>query len=131
MNDREAIKYMSNEVSALDTEIKKGADYLQQTHDCMKIALEALQEREERAKGCKYCNPHNNHLRYIQDCTTLYKNIGKDKNAPYIKAELLTGGCSKQIIRIESAIGNKVNRGAFDVEFCPMCGRKLEEGLNE
>lgn len=55
MTDREAIERMEAETFALDVEIKKGADYLQETHDCMAIALAALQEKQVRDKGCEYC----------------------------------------------------------------------------
>jgi hypothetical protein len=72
---------------------------------------------------CKYCDSINDSR--FQTFHELYKNIGTDTNALYIVASLQTGGISGANIRIESASENKVNRGTFSVNFCPMCGEKI------
>lgn len=78
--------------------------------------------------SCKACKAWGNPSNVIYDNHVLYFNVNtNEKNGPYMKISLLTGGAKPPRIICESASENLVNRGAIDINFCPMCGRKLGE----
>lgn len=53
MTDREAIERMK----LLE---KGGTNFSKESNDACRVALEALQEREERENGCEYCQDNFN-----------------------------------------------------------------------
>lgn len=59
MTDREAIEYLDQVLKDADEFLHAGgynAKILKEI-EAMKQSLSALQEREERSKGCEYCEP--------------------------------------------------------------------------
>ena len=65
------------------------------------IALQALQEKLERGKGCEYCNEYKS----ISSCFTEY---------------------SLEISNGEISIWNRLRcEASFLINYCPHCGRKL------
>lgn len=99
MNDREAIEWFENE-------LKDGKC----SEDCIQCnanerALEAIKEREERQKGCEYCRMERPIIGF-SDCYDTENN------------ELWICNSSDYYIEITGV-------GGIDIDFCPMCGRKL------
>lgn len=74
------------------------------------MAVAALREQEQREQGCEYCDGTEKDL-YYQDGAC----------AQMIDLVYISGN------RIECDFGCKA-WGAFEINFCPMCGRKLTEG---
>lgn len=74
------------------------------------MAITALREQEQRELGCEYCDGTETDL-YYQDGACHQMN-----DRVYIAGN-----------RVECDFGCKA-WGAFEIRFCPMCGRKLKEG---
>ena len=71
-------------------------------------AIQALQEKAERDKGCEYCN--NGTAEYACDSDGMMRiDKGNEHCLPYIAVNNDTYGTSD----------------LFDINYCPMCGRKL------
>lgn len=94
---------------------------------CMKKAIynalsEALQEREERSKGCEFCN-NGNGLEHDGDCDLV-------KITPLPAINLTTGEIDKNGEPPYWALYITVCEGDIEeyihITHCPMCGRKLK-----
>lgn len=56
MNDREAIKHLTNDwFKSLGGQLCVDGDKVDGFLEAVGIGISALQEREERARGCEYC----------------------------------------------------------------------------
>lgn len=71
-------------------------------------AIQALQEKAEREKGCEYCNDYAVDGACDSD-GTMRVDKGNEHCLPYIAVNNETYGTSD----------------LFDINYCPMCGRKL------
>lgn len=71
-------------------------------------AIQALQEKAEREKGCEYCNSGTVEGACDSD-GTMRVDKGDTHCLPYIAVNNETYGTSD----------------LFDINYCPMCGRKL------
>ena len=85
-------------------------NYLNGRRTAMCMARDYLKELFARELGCEYCDGTEKEL-YYQDGACHQMN-----DAVYISEN-----------RIECDFGCKA-WGAFEIHFCPMCGRKLKEG---
>lgn len=77
--------------------------------ETMDMAISALREQEERSKGCEYC----------ADCKSIYE----------IKSPL-HDSYNTDVYISENALLVDIGCHSFGtaaIEFCPMCGRRLEE----
>ena len=82
------------------------------------VAIAALREQEERSKGCKACEMTTRGLTYKQiEYGTLRGDFINDSSGMYI---IRYGGGPHSIVCDDD--GTEI-----DIEFCPMCGRRLEE----
>ena len=99
MTDREAIEWL---VEYLDDYYDELYTTDELTPDVANVCLSALQEREERSKGCAFCTEDREGYTQKFGAYSIHKN------------ELCTGHCKPR----------KIN-------FCPMCGRKLKEVEHE
>jgi DUF1009 family protein len=79
--------------------------------------------------GCKYCQTDYPNSSF-QTTHKLYEIIGKGKMPDYITVTLQSYGNEPANIRVQSASGDKVNRGTFEINFCPMCGASLKVAEN-
>lgn len=117
MTDREAIeilsdcRYCHNRETTEDGEIEcLGNNKCFFAHSA---AVHALQEREERSKGCEYCADHKYN---VEDCVMLSHDESDFDRGMYIyDGELISNSGEFQCVRIN---------------FCPMCGRKLKGADN-
>ena len=86
--------------------------------DALEMAIFALREQEERSKGCKACEMTTRGLTYKQiEYGTLRGDFINDSGGMYI---IRYGGGQHTIVCDDD--GTEI-----DIEFCPMCGRRLEE----
>jgi len=67
-------------------------------HDTVPLLFQALREKQEREKGCDYCKTM--------------------KNLPFEEHDVYIDGNGKLDVDDDED---------FQLNFCPMCGRKLEE----
>ena len=82
------------------------------------VAIAALREQEERSKGCKACEMTTRGLTYKQiEYGTLRGDFINDSSGMYI---IRYGGGQHSIVCDDD--GTEI-----DIEFCPVCGRRLEE----
>lgn len=74
-------------------------------------AISALQEREERSKGCEYCRDSKN---IYQVKSELHDSMNEDV---YVSGDALVVdiGCHSY--------------GTAGIRFCPMCGRPLKTAM--
>ena len=72
-------------------------------YEAMEVYNASLQEREERSKGCEYCND-------ISPC----------------QEGVLPDG-TEQILCSKDGLFGQAYIYARKINFCPMCGRKLKE----
>ena len=116
MTDLEAIEYAENELEntsyTLETNNKlRGGLFkiLSTKFEFLVTAKSALQEREERSKGCEYCADHKYN---VEDCVMLSHDESDFDHGMYIyDGELISNSGEFQCVRIN---------------FCPMCGRPLK-----
>lgn len=86
--------------------------------DAINTAISALREQEERSKGCKACEMTTRGLTYKQiEYGTLRGDFINDSGGMYI---IRYGGGQHSIVCDDDGTEN-------DIEFCPACGRRLEE----
>lgn len=100
MTDREALKLLKYPVYKWSMDWDEREDGLSYT-EAIERAISALQEREERSKGCEFCNTYD------------------------------FGRCGIDEHRIFMAGGNSRVDADDQFKFCPMCGRKLKGVDNE
>ena len=110
MTREEAIKHLSLYV---------GNDcYTDRMQTACKMAISALREQGERSQGCSACEMTTRGLTYKQiEYGTLRGDFINDSSGMYI-------------IRYEGGQHSIVcddDGTEIDIEFCPMCGRRLEE----
>ena len=86
--------------------------------DALDMAISALREQEKRSRGCKACEMTTRGLTYKQiEYGTLRGDFINDSSGMYI---IRYGGGAHSIVCDDD--GTEI-----DIEFCPMCGRRLEE----
>lgn len=86
--------------------------------EALGMAIAALREQEERSKGCKACEMTTRGLTYKQiEYGTLRGDFINDSGGMYI---IRYGGGQHSIVCDND--GTEI-----DIEFCPMCGRRLED----
>ena len=95
MTDREAIKGLQNIVEYWTLNPHE--------QDCAKTAISALQEREERARGCEFCRTF--------DFSSAKCEVTTDGTHLCMAATVTTYPKEEQF------------------HFCPMCGRKLKTAM--
>lgn len=84
----------------------------------LNMAISALREQEERSKGCSACEMTTRGLTYKQiEYGTLRGDLINDSSGMYI---IRYGGGQHSIVCDDDG-------AEIDIEFCPMCGRRLEE----
>ena len=77
-------------------------------------AIQALQEKAERDKGCEYCNDYA--VEGACDSDAMMRiDKGNEHCMPYIAVNNDTYGTSD----------------IFDINYCPMCGRNLNNPTDE
>lgn len=96
MNDREAIKRLDNCAAS---------PYMMAAID---LAISALQEREERSKGCEFCGAK------LYFKTTQY---ARPLLAPLTEVQALRD----KLLDLTGEVYVEIN-----ADFCPMCGRPLK-----
>lgn len=108
MTDREAIEYAGKELQrtgyTLETnsQLNNGLFKILSTKfEFLVAAISALQEREERSKGCEFCNTYD------------------------------FGRCGIDEHRIFMAGGNSRVDANEQFKFCPRCGRPLKGAQDE
>jgi len=112
MNDREAIKRLDNCAAS---------PYMMAAID---LAISALQEREERSKGCRFCfdatlEPD------LEGCDLSYHYVGESEQQKRIM--IRSGNGKPMAIMFEELSGNQWHTvGIYEPKFCPMCGRPLK-----
>lgn len=117
MNDREAIKRLENCAAS---------PYMMAAID---LAISALQEREERSKGCRFCfdatlEPD------LEGCDLSYHDVGK--SAPHKRIMFRAGDKKPIAIMFEEWSGNQWHTvGIYETKFCPECGRPLKGADND
>ena len=135
MTDREAIGYAENELEStgytLETNNKlRGGLFkiLSTKFEFFITAKSALQEREERSKGCRFCfdatiEPD------LEGCDLSYHDVGKSEKQKRI---LIRSGNGKHMaIMFEELSGNQWHTvGIYEPKFCPECGRTLKGADN-
>ena len=82
-------------------------------------AIQALQEKAERDKGCEYCDGKRNEYQHTID-TKLSINT-------FEKARVLETECNRCPPYANCCMKNIPSRSVFLINFCPHCGRKLGE----
>ena len=86
--------------------------------DALDMAISALREQEKRSRGCKACEMTTRGLTYKQiEYGTLRGDFINDSSGMYI---IRYGGGQHSIVCDDDG-------AEIDIEFCPMCGRRLEE----
>ena len=86
--------------------------------EALNMAISALREQEERSKGCKACEMTTRGLTYKQiEYGALRGDFINDSSGMYI---IRYGGGAHSIVCDDDG-------AEIDIEFCPMCGRRLEE----
>lgn len=135
MTDREAIEYAKNELEStgytLETNNKlRGGLFkiLSTKFEFLVTAKSALQEREERSNGCRFCfdatiEPD------LEGCDLSYHDVGKSEKQKRI---LIRSGNGKHMaIMFEELSGNQWHTvGIYEPKFCPECGRTLKGADN-
>lgn len=100
MTDREALELLKYPVYKWTMDWDDREDGLSYT-EAIERAISALQEREERSKGCEFCNTYD------------FGRCGIDEHDVFM------------------AGGNSRVDADDQFKFCPMCGRKLKGVDNE
>lgn len=100
MTDREALKLLKYPVYKWSMDWDEREDGLSYT-EAIERTISALQEREERSKGCEFCNTYD------------------------------FGRCGINEHDVFMAGGNSRVDADDQFKFCPMCGRKLKGVDNE
>lgn len=120
MTDREAIEYAENELEStsytLETNNKlRGGLFkiLSTKFEFFITAKSALQEREERSKGCKFCGAK------LYFKTTQY---ARPLLAPLTEVQAL----KDKLLDLTGEVYVEI-----EADFCPMCGRPLKGEDNE
>ena len=112
MTREEAIKWLE-----YSKDHYEGLDY-GAPHIALDTAISALREQEERSKGCSACEMTTRGLTYKQiEYGTLRGDFINDSSGMYI---IRYGGGQHSIVCDDDG-------AEIDIEFCPMCGRRLEE----
>ena len=75
---------------------------------------------------CKYCEAYKESS-IFWNTHNLYHNRKKDNYLSVNLDTLQYKEKRKANLIIESCLEDKVSRGAIPINYCPMCGRKLEE----
>ena len=99
MTREEAIKILAHYV---DNEC-----YTPRYKESHRMAISALQEKEDRERGCEYCN----------DCESIY-HCSSEINDSMDEDVYISGNCIIVDIGCHSY-------GLVKINFCPMCGRRL------
>ena len=136
MTDREAIESAENELEStgytLETNNKlRGGLFkiLSTKFEFFITAKSALQEREERSKGCRFCfdatlEPD------LEGCDLSYHDVGK--SAPHKRIMFRAGDKKPMAIMFEEWSGNQWHTvGIYETKFCPECGRPLKGADND
>lgn len=133
MTDHEAIKIISRMI--LDMEYPNGKyhdDFTKEEglkHLALYRAKSALQEREERSKGCRFCfdatlEPD------LEGCDLSYHDVGESEQQKRIM--IRSGNGKPMAIMFEELSGNQWHTvGIYEPKFCPMCGRPLKGEDND
>ena len=98
MTDNKAIAIFTGLKMMVGTKAKEACD----------VAISALQEREERSKGCKFCGAK------LYFKTTQY---ARPLLAPLTEVQALRD----KLLDLTGEVYVEI-----DADFCPMCGRKLK-----
>ena len=98
MTDHKAIAIFTGLKMMVGTEAKEACD----------VAISALQEREERSKGCKFCRAK------LYFKTTQY---ARPLLAPLTEVQALRD----KLLDLTGEVYVEI-----DADFCPMCGRNLK-----
>ena len=80
-------------------------------------AIQALQEKAERDKGCEYCDGKRNEYQHTIDT--------KLSIITFEKARVLETECNRCPPYANCCMKNIPSRSFFLINFCPHCGRKL------
>lgn len=98
--------------------------YRKEFQEACSHAISALQEREERSKGCRFCfdatiEPD------LEGCDLSYHYVGESEQQKRI---MIRSGNGKPVaIMFEELSGNQWHTvGIYEPKFCPMCGRPLK-----
>lgn len=104
-----------SEIERAISEIKHSGLYGNQVHqETMELALQALQEKAEREKGCGHCKTHDD----FQADMIVFEN-GNEK----VEVQL----CFGMLEIIHKRDEEVIYHVDTEINFCPMCGRKLVE----
>lgn len=126
MTDREAIEWL---VEYLDDYYDELYTTDELTPDVANVCLSALQEREERSKGCRFCfdatlEPD------LEGCDLSYHDVGESEQQKRIM--IRSGNGKPMAIMFEELSGNQWHTvGIYEPKFCPMCGRPLKGEDND
>lgn len=113
MTDREAIVKLEEFFEWLG-----GISECTSCDDSIAVALSALKEREERARGCEFCN--GGKTLYQHTVTTkLYMNT-------FGKARTLVTECTPCPPYAKCCLKGDSCNSAFLINYCPECGRPLK-----
>ena len=125
MTREEAIKYLSEEnekikevVALTERDFGVSESVWHTEFEAFNLAIAALREQEERSKGCKACEMTTRGLTY------------KQIEYGALRGDFINDSGGMYIIRYEGGQHSIVcddDGTEIDIEFCPMCGRRLEE----
>lgn len=119
MTDREAIKGLQNIVEYWTLNPHE--------QDCAKTAISALQEREEREKGCGFCLNANIDPE-LEGRDLSYHCVGYAEKG--YRLLVASGGGRPMEILFEQWRNDRWSAiGFYEPRFCPMCGRPLETDM--
>lgn len=83
----------------------------------VKYAIEALQEKAEREKGCEYCSGEHSEYQHTHTTKLYINTLGK--------ARTLVTECNPCPPYANCCAKDHHARSAFIINYCPNCGRKL------
>ena len=125
MNDREAIDRIKNHMKVH----KIGVYPHVVLAEALELAISALQEREERSKGCRFCldagiDPD------LEGCDLSYHDVGHAEK--WHRIMIRSGAGKPMAVMYEKWSGKQWNTvGIYAPKFCPECGRNLKTVMPE
>ena len=120
MTSREAIEYLDQVLKYADEFLHAG-DYNAKTLkeiEVIKQALSALKEREERSKGCAYCNGYRTLYQQTNNTRLYIDTFGH--------ARTLVTECDPCPPYAKCALKGVTANSAFIIDYCPNCGAKMD-----
>lgn len=114
MNNKQALKHLAHMATNCLEGVQKGNIVAHKQIEALNIGIQALQEKLERDKGCGHCRVDENHQ--------TDKIVFQSDN--HLVEVQLCYGMLEVIYKIDEEVEFHLDA---DINYCPMCGRKLVE----